>query len=333
MRDTTAVIVLGMHRSGTSALTGVLRLLGVDLGSNLLDATEDNKKGYWEHGGIVKIHERLLSILDSSWSDLRPLPDSWWEDARIQKLRDELIDVIRREFSSVDVWGVKDPRVCRLIPLWLSVMDELGCRCRFLLIYRNPVEVARSLAKRNGFVNERSGLLWVQHILLAEKWTRNRPRIITSYDQLLGDLEGTVRRISEWIGDEFAGRVGQRMDDIRAFISPQLRHHVQQTPGWAKEFGVHSALVGDTWDALVHACPATAPDTEAVFDKLQKRSQTLTAAFDPGLTNHIGELQGQVRILQQELESLLSSNSWRLTRPMREVACVASHIAGGRHSK
>ena len=218
MRDNTAVIVLGMHRSGTSALAGVLRLLGVELGSSSLAPTEDNVKGFWEHGEIVEIHERLLSSLGSSWDDVRPLPNSWWMDDRIMPTRAELIGVIRRDFARAKVWGVKDPRMCRLVPLWLDVMNELGCRCCFVLIHRHPVEVARSLEKRNRLATERSGLLWVEHNLLAEKWTRNKARVFTSYDQLLGDLEGTTTRIAKMIDDDLAECVAQRMDGIEEFL-------------------------------------------------------------------------------------------------------------------
>ena len=70
----TAIIVLGMHRTGTSALTRVLNLLGAELGSDLLAAQPDNETGIWEHRPIMEIHERILGALDSDWHDVRPLP-------------------------------------------------------------------------------------------------------------------------------------------------------------------------------------------------------------------------------------------------------------------
>ena len=73
-----ALIVLGMHRSGTSAFSGVLNLLGVDLGAHLLPASNTNQSGYWEHEEIVAVHDRLLMALGSSWDDPSPLPPNWW---------------------------------------------------------------------------------------------------------------------------------------------------------------------------------------------------------------------------------------------------------------
>src|SRR4051794_27736950 len=72
-----AVLVLGMHRSGTSAMAGALALCGFATGSDLMPAAADNPKGFWEHAGVVAIHERLLRALDRPWHDPRPLPDDW----------------------------------------------------------------------------------------------------------------------------------------------------------------------------------------------------------------------------------------------------------------
>src|SRR5215469_9555194 len=72
-----AVFVLGMHRSGTSAVTRVLNLLGVELGTGLMAASPDNERGYWEHLGIVQEHDQLLEALGSSWDDVRALPPDW----------------------------------------------------------------------------------------------------------------------------------------------------------------------------------------------------------------------------------------------------------------
>src|ERR1700690_93442 len=70
----TALVVLGMHRSGTSALTGMLHHLGVALGSRLMAASPDNPRGYWEHSDIVATHERLMAALGWGWDDIRSLP-------------------------------------------------------------------------------------------------------------------------------------------------------------------------------------------------------------------------------------------------------------------
>src|ERR1700677_613707 len=77
LAGSTALVVLGMHRSGTSALTGMLHHLGVVLGEHLMPATADNPRGYWEHADIVKAHERLMAALGWGWDDIRSLPSGF----------------------------------------------------------------------------------------------------------------------------------------------------------------------------------------------------------------------------------------------------------------
>lgn len=71
------LIVLGMHRSGTSAATRACNLLGVDFGTRLMAPSPDNPLGHWEHDDIVPLHEKLLKVLESSWDDVRKLPKNW----------------------------------------------------------------------------------------------------------------------------------------------------------------------------------------------------------------------------------------------------------------
>ena len=105
-----AILIVGMHRSGTSALAGVLSRLGVKLGENLLPAALGvNDRGFWEHEEIVGVHERILAALGHAWDDVRPLPDDWWQDARVRPLRDEILRIVRRDFSGAALWGSTYP--------------------------------------------------------------------------------------------------------------------------------------------------------------------------------------------------------------------------------
>ena len=164
-----ALFILGMHRSGTSALTGVLSLLGVDPGPSLSPGMAGvNPKGFWEHQEIVTIHERLLGALDSSWDDARLLPADWWQLPEVTAFRSELLAVLRRDFTTSPLWLLKDPRLCRLLPLWLDIIDELGIAPHFILCLRHPNEVAMSLSRRDGISTEHATLLWLEHLVESE---------------------------------------------------------------------------------------------------------------------------------------------------------------------
>src|SRR6202035_743232 len=102
----TAIIVLGMHRSGTSALTGMLHHLGVALGERLMPATADNPRGYLEHIDIVAAHERILSALGWSWDDIRALPAGFEHSEAAAEGRRELAAIVRRAFAGAALWGL-----------------------------------------------------------------------------------------------------------------------------------------------------------------------------------------------------------------------------------
>src|SRR5215467_6029736 len=105
----TALVVLGMHRSGTSALTGMLHHLGVTLGDRLMAATLDNPRGYWEHRDVVAAHERLMTALGWGWDDIRSLPPGFERSEPALVARRELAGVLHRDFADAPLWGVKDP--------------------------------------------------------------------------------------------------------------------------------------------------------------------------------------------------------------------------------
>ena len=315
----TAVCVLGMHRSGTSALAGALRLLGVTLGESLLPQSEDNPRGFWEHADIVDLHKRLLSSLGSSWDDVRPLPELWWTDDGINPFRDKLIELLQRDFAEAQIWGVKDPRMCKLIPLWQNILNELGCESRFILIHRHPIEVARSLKKRNGFTEAKSGLLWLEHNLLAENWTRGQARLFIRYDQLLADRRASILKIANFIRPELAQRGDQSMAQVADFLTPQLRNHAEPADLRGADFGACSSLVAQCHQSLNDACHA---DTDAIrkrFDTSYEGYEALTAGFDAALASHAGDLQRALTELRERLDRVQSTVSWQLLRPLRRI--------------
>src|SRR6185312_15331109 len=115
LAGSTAILVLGMHRSGTSALTGMLRCLGVALGHDLMPATADNPRGYWEHAGIVAIHQQAMGAHGMAWDDIRAMPP---ELAHDRGMADRIAEILSAEFAGSPLWAVKDPRLSRLLPLW-----------------------------------------------------------------------------------------------------------------------------------------------------------------------------------------------------------------------
>jgi hypothetical protein len=221
----TCIIVLGMHRSGTSAFMGILNLLGINLGSELLDPSEDNPKGYFENKNIYQINERILNTLNSSWDDLFFLPENWWKKECLIVHKKEIIEAIEKEFKETEVFGLKDPRMCRLLPLWKDIFKEVKIKTLYVVSVRNPLAVANSLKNRDGFSIEKSILLWMCHMLDAEFFTRYCPRVFCSYDELLGDPKKTINSISNVLKITFNESYENVKDHIEQFLDSSLRHH------------------------------------------------------------------------------------------------------------
>jgi len=218
--------MLGMHRSGTSALAGVLNRLGVELGGLPMPTGFDNVRGFWEHVELVGVHQQLLAAMGSDWDDPRPLAEDWWRTATVLPFRQRITEIVRRDFASSPLWGIKDPRLCRLWPLWQAILDELGVAPRFVIIVRQPQEVEASLFARNSFPQWRSRLLYLQHLLAAEKQTAGRPRVFITYAQLLRDWRATIERIADALTlPALRDAIPAGSGPIEEFLTADLRHH------------------------------------------------------------------------------------------------------------
>ena len=223
-----AVMVLGMHRSGTSAFTGLLSLMGIDIGSRLLPASATNQSGYWEHAEIVDLNDRLLIALGSAWDDPGQLPDQWWKSDAAAPFHARLLEVLTRDFAASSLWALKDPRLCKLLPLWILLMEELECETTWILIARHPSEIIRSLETRQGILRQRSELLWLQYTLNAELQTRGRNRVVVTFDQLLDDWEGVLARVQWAIGVPWPVSPQQAAPRVAEFLNAGQRHHRAQ---------------------------------------------------------------------------------------------------------
>lgn len=270
-----ALLVLGMHRSGTSAVTRVLNLLGVALGSQLMAPGDDNPTGFWEHGEAVAIHEALLAALGMAWDDPRPLPPDWQHGAPAAAARAAIADLVRREFAGCRLWAIKDPRLCRFVPLWTQVLTERGIEPRALVVTRNPVEVAQSLSRRNALPDALGQLLWARYSLEAEAHAAGLVHCRIGYDALLADWRGVMGRAAaeleidlEWSADVDAA--------VAKYLNPQLRHHRVSDPGSGLEPLVAPLLV--PFNGATDAAAAT--DASAAIARFEHLLAPAAAAID-----------------------------------------------------
>src|SRR5690606_18875654 len=156
--DSQGLLVLGMHRSGTSALARVLGLCGADLGSRVASAGAGNETGHWEDSFAVELHDRLLSQFGATWDSPFALPRGWLDSAQGAEAVAGIAGYLRGNRALHPLWASKDPRLCLFAPAWTRAADEAGMPLAAVMVLRDPAEVAGSLAARDGIARGR-GLL------------------------------------------------------------------------------------------------------------------------------------------------------------------------------
>jgi hypothetical protein len=235
----TAYLVLGMHRSGTSAVTQLLALAGADLPANVMPGDEHNQKGYFEPWKIAIFNDERLRAAGSAWDDpfafpFHPLPaeeERGWLDRALALFDEEFPDA---------AWPlIKDPRATVLLPFWRTVLAERGVGARCVIPVRHPLAVAGSLKRRDRFAEQKSVLVWSAYMLAAEAYTRDLPRAFVGYDALLADWRAEVARIEAAHGAPLPKLTPKSAKEVDSFLTADLRHNAVsdglKALGWAGE--------------------------------------------------------------------------------------------------
>lgn len=139
--------MLGMHRSGTSLVCKSLECLGVELGDRAEWSAPDNPQGFHEDLDILAINEAVLKRYGADW-DTHELDLS--KPAIITDLRILAKRTLEAKLRRYPLWGLKEPRMCRLLPFWAPIFKQIGCEVGVVQVWRSPFDIAKSLVKRNG---------------------------------------------------------------------------------------------------------------------------------------------------------------------------------------
>ncbi len=273
------VLVLGMHRSGTSALTRVISLLGAALPKKILGEGPGNEPGHWEPARLVDLHDEMLAAVGSSWDDFRAFDPADLPDARRVHYRAEITRILREDYGDQPLIVLKEPRICRFAPLYIEILQDLGYEVAFVHMTRNPLAVAASLERRDGISPSYGRLMWLRHVLDAEAATRGRRRSFVSYEGLLSDWRPARDRIKAALGIDFREQA-ETSGSIDSFLSGRFTHH-QSDPAALMRDDLAPAWLKDVYDAL-SALEANAEDAPALAALDQAR-----AAFDKA-SSHVG---------------------------------------------
>ncbi len=202
------IFILGMHRSGTSCLTGSLQQAGVELGE-VHEWNRYNHKGNRENQDFVDFHEKLLTDNGASW-DQPPDP------LRYDQTHIDQAEALIEKYQQVTPWGFKDPRSLLALELWQQVAPKM----RPVGIFRHPMAVAESISSRAGgriTLDDAMSLWFHYNDRLYRAWKQQH------FPMLCFDWDG--KRFHERF-EKLAEQLGlPGIGDEPPFYSNDLRHH------------------------------------------------------------------------------------------------------------
>lgn len=216
--------VLGMHRSGTSAVAGLLKLLGAEIGPDeqLIPPSDENPKGFFEHLAVVRLNESVLVNAGGSWEQPPLLSSTLGEgefDADMRKDARRILDDLTTAASGRPV-AIKDPRLCLTLPLWIQVGNPRAS----VICIRHPGSVAGSLLKRNGIPPTMGAQLWLRYASAAFRNVGTIPSYIVVYERLLAEPIREAQTLAATLG--LPEPVGDAATAVHSFLDRKLnRNH------------------------------------------------------------------------------------------------------------
>lgn len=288
--ETDALLIAGVHRSGTSALARVVSLLGAELPKTLMSPAPDNPEGFWESAPISDLNDEFLGLAGSSWDDPLASAVQFTSLKANRNAVDRARARLAAEYSLTRPLVLKDPRIALLMEFWLEVFGLEGLTPAVVVTVRNPLEVASSLGERNRFSIGRSLQLWLAYTLAAERGSRGVPRIFVRYSDLLSDWRAALRRVQSQLGIRLPLWTPATELQVDAFLSHERRHHRfddqllqarSDVPTWVRR--VYSKLIQAAED------PFTLESTW--FDEVANDFGASLSVFAPVIAEHQGLLR------------------------------------------
>ena len=323
------IVVVGMHRSGTSAITRGLATLGCVLGDTLIEAIPGvNDKGFWEDVDVNTFNQQLLQQHGSDWYRCALFPPEYFQAASLRKWRQEARGLLARKLLQGQPLALKEPRLTVLLPFWQQVFAELGLQVGYVHVVRHPMEVAQSLLVRDGFSLSRSLLLWWFYNFAALRHTQQHARVVVHYGDFLEAPSSQLARIANVFQFVWDPSAPESIHYLEEFLDPTLRH--AQLADEAL-----SEVAPDAVTRLYRALCALSRDEEigganlaelAAFGSETRLHQALIEELESQFAEQ-AKLLNQYQRRVAELESQFAEQAKLLNQYQRRVAELESQFA------
>lgn len=344
------IVVLGMHRSGTSVITRGLSVMGVDLGSRLMPPFEgNNAKGFFEDLDIYNLNIEMLHSLRSDWHFLTPIQSADVDTLRKNGYLQRAVELLQEKTAVAKVFGFKDPRATKLLPFWKEVFAQLQIKVGYVLVVRHPLSVCESLAKRDGFENEKSHILWLGHTIGGLVDTANENCAMVDYDRLMQTPEIELAKIASVLQLQINEAEFEKFKV--EFLDQRLRHTVYQL----EDLMLNETVPPLTREVYKEVLKITIDNTSLENEEFQKKitqwnneflRQKHALILADKLTLQIYQIMGEQKqitetltaqlvdkeqILKslfeqvQELNEVKQSRAWNLLQGLRKIRWSISH--------
>ena len=279
-------MIVGMHRSGTSAAALALARMGWSLGADLLETQADiNRDGFGENRRLVALNEKLLDHFGTAWFELFDWPADWEKTAEAGDFLKEAKIIFTEQFQGEQQILLKDPRLCLTLPFWMQALKEAGFAVRVILQWRHPQAVAQSLKSRDSLPIPAGLLLWLHYTLAAERWSRGVERAWLRYEDLL----------------EHGARSLALFDDVIVPESLDLGIDRDLENQKAASFGQHNLLMVSC-EALMQAIPMAEAPVKTPWDGMGEVD--LTSLFNAFASSVTGLAAQAVSVGEQHSQAL-----------------------------
>lgn len=310
-------VVLGMARTGTSAIARSLKVFGVDLGDALTESqAEWNPTGFWEDKDIVYgINGRIFNKLGFLPYGLLTLSDADQTSFRVNEIRDEACKLLSARLSHSHSYGFKDPSTIKLVPFWRSVFKKLNVDDHYLITLRNPLASARSYQKLTGSELELCLLMWCAHLLQAVESTHGLKRMVVSYDLLLQNPRHELQRIAH------AFKLDEVNEADADFYAQQfLNKNLNRFQSTDDEFASHPVVRATLLCQEIYGCLLDVAQDKLAMDgdEFAARWQQINSEYNKlaPMYIYIDRLLKERNQLRRALRDIHKSILWKLLRPL-----------------
>jgi hypothetical protein len=264
----TGVFVVGMHRSGTTAVTRAINGMGVAMcvESDLAPGWVGNPEGHWESLTLMRNDDLLLREVDAAWFCPPAVRDSLWSSVRMP--------TARAEFDAVhptEQWVAKDPRICITLPFWRTTLERPLVA---VLMLRDPAEIAASHASRDGFPIRFGLALWERYMQHALRALEGLPVLVVRYDELLDAPAAWSDTAAAFL---VAHGLGAAPGDAGAVVDPSMKHQLPSgdveaaMSGSQRDLAAVLEALASTPSFELPALPLETPATAPMFERLRRR--------------------------------------------------------------